>query len=131
MKKLMFLFLALAFAASTIQMTSGVAFAEKYESVTITATAVGSDWTLLQGSALKHSAFRIYGRSGQLDLLVLSGGSNTNNASAYYVTVPAGSQYANEVYKGTQGTYVKVSGTGLSETVEFESKRPASYWPWR
>lgn len=130
MKKFTFLFLALAIALSTIHAAPGVARAEKYESVTITATAVGDTWTLIQGSALKHSAFRIYGRSGQLDLLVFGGG-NTNNASAYYVTVPAGSQYANEVYKGTQGTYVKVSGTGLSETVEFESKRPASYWPWR
>lgn len=128
MKKFMSLFFVLAFAAVLAgPMIPAPAFAEKYESVTVTATDVQTTWTVLEGSTLKHNAFRIYERSGQLDLEICGGG-NTNDASAYYITVPHGTQYSNEIYKGTTGTYVRGTTTA---TVEFESKRPASYWPWR
>ena len=135
MKKFsLFIFAAITWnilaSAVLIPLISSQASAEKYENVTVTATSALSTWTLLDGSTAKHSNFRVYGRSGILDLQIFGGG-NTYNAAAYYMTIPAGVQYSSEVYKGTVGTYVKTTSTGLTEDVEFESKRPASYWPWR
>jgi hypothetical protein len=134
MKKLFFapliffvLFLVSALSAPLIP---AYAAEGRYEAVTVTSSAVTGSWTALTGSNLRFSNFRIYERSGLIPLKVFGGG-NTYNASAYFVTIPAGTQYSNEIYKSTTGIYVSTTATGVTATVEFESKRPASYWPWR
>lgn len=128
--KLMFLiliFIGMLLIVSSIPIQS---HAERYESVTTTATTVSADWTLLQGSTARFSSFRIYERTGTKNIQVFGGG-NTFNATAYFITVPPNVPYETRVYKSTVGVYVRVTGTGDTADVEFESKRPASYWPWR
>jgi hypothetical protein len=102
----------------------------KYEGTTITATTVASTWTLLTGSTLRFSAYKMNERTFAKQLQVFGGG-NTNNAAAYYYTVPAGQFDEDDIYKQTNGIYVRVTGTGDTATVELRTKRPASVWGWR
>lgn len=129
MKLLILFTIALLFSSGPL--IPKYAFAEdKFEGVTTTATSVPSTWTVLRGSTAKFSTYRVYERSGTLDLQVFGGG-NTYNAAAEWITVPRSTQYESDVYNSTLGVAVRTTGTGVAATVEFQSKRPASYWPWR
>lgn len=131
MKKILsLLFVFILAAAFAGPMIPKYAFAEKYEQVAGTTTTAISTWTVLTGSTSKFSAFRVYEKSGLLDMFILGSGT-TLTGQGYAISIPKGTQYSNDIYKGTYGVYVCTTATGISAIVDFESKRPASYWPWR
>jgi hypothetical protein len=129
MKKFVSLIFAFVLAAAFAgPMIPKYAHAEKYEQVAGTTTTAISTWTVLTNSTQKFSAFRVYEKSGLLDMYILGSGTTLNG---YAISIPKGTQYSNDIYKGTTGVYVCTTATGISAIVDFESKRPASYWPWR
>jgi hypothetical protein len=127
MKKILSLIFAFALAAALAgPLIPQYAFAEKQELVAGTTTTAASTWTVLTNSTMKFSTFRIYTKT--YDLFILGSGTTLNG---YALSVPHGVEYSDDIYKGTAGVYVCTTATGISAVVDFESKRPASYWPWR